>query len=201
MAWSAAGSSRRRRNTAGGGSPARPTGREPPHPPRRPARSGLDRDPLPQRIRHPARPDQPAAARPQAASEASRGALGRLPRVPPHLRLNAHQARHQPPPSQPSPRPLLARLQLTRYTHPLPGDEAPALELVRDAADGDCLVGCAFLLLTPFHSALRPRMRSSSRSISSIRISKKSNWTNSGSVALRTSSASAPLITSALTVI
>jgi integrase len=79
-------------------------------PPRRRARPSLDRDPLPERIRRPARPEQPAAARPQAARETSRSALGRLPHVPPHLRHFASVARHQPPPTEPRPRPPLARL-------------------------------------------------------------------------------------------
>jgi integrase len=92
------------------GPPARLADDEAPRPPCRPTRPGLDGDPLPERIRQPARPDQPAATRPQAAREASRSALGRLPHVPPHLRLDASQARHQPPPTQPRPRPPLSRL-------------------------------------------------------------------------------------------
>ncbi len=43
------------------------------------------------------------------------GALGRLPHVPPHLRLAASAAWHQPSPTEPRPRPSLARL----HPHPL----------------------------------------------------------------------------------
>lgn len=94
------------------GPPARLAGGKVPRPTRHPTRPRLNGDSLPERIRRPARPNQPAAARPQAARETSRSALGRLPHVPPHLRLAPSQARHQPPPTQPRPRPPLACIHL-----------------------------------------------------------------------------------------
>ena len=42
--------------------------------------------------------------------EELRRPLGRIPHVPPHLRLDPPQPRHQPPPAKPRPRPPLARL-------------------------------------------------------------------------------------------
>jgi len=78
-------------------------------PPRRPARSRLDRHRLPQRCGRPARPRQPPPPRPEAARRGGRRPLGRLPHVPPHLRLASPQPRHQPPPTEPRPRPPLAR--------------------------------------------------------------------------------------------
>jgi integrase len=87
-----------------------PAGSEAPCPSRRQARSRLDCPRLPQRSRRPARPRQPPPPRPQAARRGGRRPLGRLPHVPPHLRFDPPQPRHQPPPAEPHPRPPFARL-------------------------------------------------------------------------------------------
>lgn len=79
-------------------------------PPRHPARSGLDRPRLSQRSGRPAQPRQPPPPHPQAPRRGGRSPLGRLPHVPPHLRLAPPQPRHQPPPAKLRPRPPLARL-------------------------------------------------------------------------------------------
>jgi integrase len=77
-------------------------------------------------------PDQPAAARPQATGESGRSALGWLPHVPPHLRLAAPAAGHEPPPTEPRSRPPLARLHADPlYPFAAWGGSAGAKPLVR----------------------------------------------------------------------
>lgn len=54
---------------------------------------------------------------------------GALHAFPTHVRLASPEPRDQPPPAQPALGHHSAAFTLSRYTHLLPGDEAPALDL------------------------------------------------------------------------
>jgi len=113
-------SRRQRLSTAAARSAARFARAETARSPSRAARSGVDRPGLHQRGRRDDRPQQPPPPRPQAARRGGQRPLGRLPHLPPHLRLHPPQQGNQPPPTQPRARPPLSRIYAVALHAPAP---------------------------------------------------------------------------------